>query len=139
MNQAAVSAVDEDAAARRRLESHRNFQSALWRLFAAPRLQAELADADTPVCRCEGVTVADIRAAIEAGDTSIGAIKRRTRLGMGPCQARYCAPVAASVLAEVTGTPVGEYSYFAPRVPIKPIRIADIAAASARDERPTLG
>jgi thioredoxin reductase/bacterioferritin-associated ferredoxin len=130
---------DEEAAARRRLASHRHFQAALWRLFEAPRLQSELADADTVVCRCERVTVADIRAAIEAGDTTIGAIKRRTRLGMGPCQARYCAPVAASVLAEATGTPVGEYSYFAPRVPIKPVRIADLAATSAGDERPTLG
>ena len=123
----------EASGARRRLASHRRFQAALWRLFSAPRLQSELADGDTMICRCERVRLGDIEAALEAGDRSMGAIKRRTRLGMGPCQGRYCAPVAAKVLAEASGTSIGEYSYFAPRVPIKPIRIADIAAARSSD------
>jgi len=127
---------DAEHAARKRLASHCRFQSALWRLFAAPRLQTELADADTLVCRCENVRLGDVHNALAAGDRSMGAIKRRTRLGMGSCQARYCAPVAASLLANELGEPVGEYSYFAPRVPIKPIRIGDIAGARPDSNEP---
>lgn len=119
----------DEKEARARLRSHRDFQTALWGLFKAPRLQAELADPATIVCRCESVRLGDIQASLAAGDRSMGAIKRRTRLGMGSCQARYCAPVAASLLAQETSEPVGEFSYFAPRVPIKPLRIGDIAGA----------
>ncbi len=131
---AGLSAAEQEA--RQRLRRHRGFQAALWRMFAAPRLQSELADDDTVVCRCESVRLADIHAAMKAGDLSMGAIKRRTRLGMGACQARYCAPVAASMLAEASGEAVGEFSYFAPRVPIKPIRIADIAGACPNTGEP---
>ena len=112
--------------ARKRLHSHRAFQAALWRLFGAPRLQSELADDDTVICRCESVRMGDIRQAMDSGDLSIGAVKRRTRLGMGACQGRYCAPVAADLVARTSNTTVGEYSFFAPRVPIKPVRIGDI-------------
>ncbi|MBT8100417.1 MAG: FAD/NAD(P)-binding oxidoreductase, partial [Gammaproteobacteria bacterium] len=51
-------------------------------------------------------------------------------LGMGPCQGRYCAPVAAELLAERSGQPVDEYSFFAPRPPLKPVRIGDIAGCA---------
>ena len=127
---------DAEHAARKRLASHRRFQAALWRMFAVPRLQAELANPDTIVCRCENVRLSDVTNALGAGDRSIGAIKRRTRLGMGSCQARYCAPVAASLLADTLNEPIGEFSYFAPRVPIKPIRICDIANARPESNEP---
>ena len=111
----------------RLLRRHRRFQGALWCLFDAPRYQTELATPDTPVCRCENVRLSDLHAALEQGDSTIAMLKRRTRLGMGPCQGRYCAPLAASVIERHTGRPTDEYSLFAPRVPIKPIRIGDIA------------
>ena len=115
--------------ARKRLRSHRAFQAALWHVFGAPLLQSELANEETTVCRCESVRLGDVLRAINAGDQSIGSIKRRTRLGMGACQGRYCAPIAADLLAGDSNEAIGEYSFFAPRVPIKPVRICDIAAA----------
>ena len=42
------------------------------------------------VCRCEEVTVGDIRRAIEAGADSIRDIKLRTHAGMGVCQGMTC-------------------------------------------------
>ncbi len=105
---------------------HRAFQSALWTLFAAPRLTTQVATEDTVICRCENVTLGDVQAALGDGAASIGGIKQRTRLGMGPCQGRYCASIAADLLAEHTGETVDEFSFFAPRPPLKPIRIADI-------------
>lgn len=121
-----VRLVRQEKLARRDLRRHRRFQAALWRLFAAPRFDDELATDDTLICRCEGVTLAGLRAALEADGTSIGTAKRSTRLGMGACQGRYCAPIAAAMIARRDGRPLDEYSLFAPRPPIKPIRIDDI-------------
>ena len=118
-------------AARRSLARHRRFQSGLWQLYAAPKLTTERAGAETAICRCENVTLAALQAAIADGRPSIGEIKRRTRLGMGACQGRYCAPVLAAMLVERDGRQAGEFSLFAPQAPIKPIAIAALSRPSA--------
>jgi NADPH-dependent 2,4-dienoyl-CoA reductase/sulfur reductase-like enzyme len=114
------------AAARRNLARHRRFQKSLWQLFAAPRLQAERAESDTIVCRCEEVTRGAVERALDDGEPSIGEVKRRTRLGMGRCQGRYCAPVLAALLAERQGRPIDELAFFAPRLPARPVTISDL-------------
>ena len=116
--------------ARKDLRRHRRFQTALWSLYAAELPLAPRAP-ETVVCRCEEVTLGEIDAALEDGDAGIGALKRTTRLGMGRCQGRYCAPVAAEILAARTGAPVSEFSFFAPRGPLKPIPIGAVAAPAA--------
>jgi thioredoxin reductase len=116
------------AEARSRLARHRAFQTALWQLFAAPQLHAELAHSDTVVCRCEEVTLGAIEAALAEDSPSIGEVKRRTRLGMGACQGRYCAPVLAAMLAR-QGRPLEEHAFFAPRAPAKPMTIRDLVRA----------
>lgn len=116
--------------ARVRLKSHARFQSALWDIYAAPRYQSELATSKTIICRCENVDMETIEKVLNDGTPSIGDVKRRTRLGMGRCQGRYCAPVIASILSERQGRALDEFALFAPRAPIKPIRIADIVKAS---------
>ena len=85
--------------ARRTLARGLAFQSALWRLFAAPPLH-RLATADTVLCRCEGVTAGAIRGLAEAGGDDAGVLKRATRAGMGRCQGRYCGPAVARACAE---------------------------------------
>lgn len=117
----------ELAARRRRLVSHRRFQAALWRIFAAPRLSVQLARDDTLVCRCEEVTLAEIRKSLDGGTLSAGAVKRETRAGMGRCQGRYCGSLIAGLAAETSGIAAEEYSFFAPRPPIKPVPIHLIA------------
>ena len=57
----------------------------------------------------------------------IGAVKRQTRVGMGRGQGRYCAPVLDTLMGAKLGYQRDEYSGFAPRVPIRPVRIADLA------------
>ena len=79
------------------------------------------------ICRCEEVTLGQIEQALAENMTSTGAIKRRTRLGMGRCQGRYCAPVLESLLAERLGKERGEFTGFAPRVPVKPVPIGELA------------
>jgi hypothetical protein len=56
---------------------------------------------------------------------------------MGRCQGRYCGPVAARLVSESTGKPLEELSFFAPRVPVKPVAIgAILAAQEALDAAP---
>ena len=51
------------------------------------------------VCRCENVTLEDIEKAIEEGYTDLESLKRKLRIGMGPCQGRTCLPVVIRILA----------------------------------------
>jgi len=114
------------ATAREQLRRHRRFQAGLWALYRAPRLLAELARPDTMICRCEELTLAEIDSGFAEGTQSIGAVKRATRAGMGRCQGRYCGPVLAALAASRQGRPLDEAAHWAPRPPVKPIRIADI-------------
>ena len=96
------------------------FQSALWRLFAAPPFDpAAIAD-EAIVCRCEEVTAAELRRQIAAGYDSPASLKRACRVGMGRCQGRYC---AATVARLCNSEDVGEFGLFAPRPPAKPVPI----------------
>ena len=117
--------------AREDLARHRRFQAALWQFYAGPRLEFELAAADTVLCRCEEVTLGEVDAAIAAGSPSIGELKRATRVGMGSCQGRYCGPLVSAMLARQQGCELDERFRFAPRMPVKPIAVADIARRSS--------
>ena len=44
----------------------------------------------TIVCRCEDVTLEEIREAIDKGMDDIESIKRYLAIGTGPCQAKNC-------------------------------------------------
>ena len=52
------------------------------------------------VCRCETVTEAEIVDAIRRGATTLDAVKRRTRAGMGRCQGGFCSPRVMEILCE---------------------------------------
>ena len=62
------------------------------------------------VCRCETVTEAEIVRAIHSPipATTIDAIKRRTRAGMGRCQAGFCTPRIMAILNRELGIPQEE-------------------------------
>ena len=57
------------------------------------------------ICRCELVTEGEIRMAIRRtlGATTLDGIKRRTRAGMGRCQAGFCSPKTVAILAQELG------------------------------------
>ncbi len=64
------------------------------------------------ICRCELVTEGEILDAIHRplGATTLDGIKRRTRAGMGRCQAGFCAPKTVEILARELGRDMGEIS-----------------------------
>lgn len=124
----------------RELRRHRAFQAKLWTLYdIAPRDTQHLPDSTT-ICRCEELTLGDIRQGLATTPGHVGTLKRATRVGMGRCQGRYCGPIAARMVSNATGKPIEDLSFFAPRVPIKPVAIGAILAAEqvmheAVDER----
>lgn len=81
---------------------------------------------DTIVCRCESVRAGDIRRAVEDGAQDIGDIKRRTRLGMGACQARVCTG-SINALLERYRKRKTKREVFRPRTPVRPVRFDDMA------------
>lgn len=62
------------------------------------------------VCRCELVTEGEILDAIHRplGATTLDGVKRRTRAGMGRCQAGFCSPTTVEILARELGMDMGK-------------------------------
>ncbi|MCD8067962.1 MAG: NAD(P)/FAD-dependent oxidoreductase [Lachnospiraceae bacterium] len=60
------------------------------------------------ICRCETVTEGEILEAIRRplGATTLDGIKRRTRAGMGRCQAGFCTPKVMEILAREQKVPL---------------------------------
>ena len=82
---------------------------------------------DTIACRCEEVTVAQIRRAARLGAQGPNQAKAFTRCGMGPCQGRICGPIVGAVMADTLGTPIAEIGAYRPRAPYKPITLGALA------------
>lgn len=62
------------------------------------------------ICRCEMITEGEILDAIRRpiGAKSLDGIKRRTRAGMGRCQAGFCSPRSMEILSRELGIPMSE-------------------------------
>jgi glycerol-3-phosphate dehydrogenase len=66
------------------------------------------------VCRCETVTEGEIVEAIKRplGARTLDGLKRRTRAGMGRCQAGFCTPKLISILARELNIPEEDVTKF---------------------------
>ncbi|WP_136796180.1 NAD(P)/FAD-dependent oxidoreductase [Desulfosediminicola ganghwensis] len=85
-------------------------------------------DDDTVLCRCENVTVGDIRTIISQGVTELNEVKAITRCGMGPCQGRMCGPVLGEIVAAELDARVPEAGLLTIRPPLKQIPLGELAA-----------
>jgi glycerol-3-phosphate dehydrogenase len=72
--------------------------------LAAPlaRVEREVAYGEL-LCECELVTTAQVREAVAAGVEELEDLRRRLRVGFGPCQGAFCVWRAAGVLCEERG------------------------------------
>lgn len=75
------------------------------------------------ICRCEEITEEEIREAIREGYTTIKAIKRRTRAGMGLCQGRTCSTLIRDIIAEMTQTEKQDILPDTVRSPLYPVEL----------------
>lgn len=60
------------------------------------------------ICRCEMITEGEIVASIKCplGAVDLDGVKRRTRAGMGRCQAGFCSPRVTEILSRELGIPM---------------------------------
>ena len=110
-----VSAVDQALADQRR------FAAVLDALFPSSAHMAGLLTDDTVLCRCEEITVGEIRRAVDEGATTVNAIRMLTRAGMGRCQGRMCGSSVAELLGRELGQPLEAAGQATPRPPVVPI------------------
>lgn len=79
------------------------------------------------VCRCEEITLDEIRKWIDRGYDTLDELKRVLRVGMGPCQGRGCQDILLREIAKRTGKPIVNVLQSTARPPVKPVKIGLLA------------
>ena len=92
-----------------------------------------MSEHDTIICRCEDITLGEIREQIAQGKHTLEEIKRACRTGMGPCQGRTCAPLIASEIAKAIGKSVADIPLPTVRPPTGPIKMAALLGGKGHD------
>lgn len=121
------------AAIRRELRSHARFRRGLDIAFPVPIDQLHSVPDSTLLCRCEGITVGSVRAAIARFESDdVNRLKAVVRPGMGRCQGRICGLATSELLARECGLPVQRVGFMRCQQPIKPLPF-DVAAQGAEE------
>lgn len=122
---------DEDDRQLARLRRHRQRRSAfagrLNTLFTFPAGLWQGIPDETLLCRREDVSMSEVRQALDAGYTSLQALKTVVRVGIGECQGRICGPILQEVFAAIApeGTPPLPPPTVRP--PVKPATLESLA------------
>ena len=119
---------------RRAMRREQRFQQLYSELFTPGPGLDDLARPETIVCRCEGVTRAQVSQAVQSGADTLAMVKGIARCGMGNCQGRICGPLVATLVAQETGRDWAQVGQFSVRPPIFPI---PVAALAPRAEHPS--
>lgn len=56
----------------------------------------------TMICRCEDITLEDIKNAFSMGFTDIESLRRHLMIGTGPCQGKTCIPMLEKIISEMS-------------------------------------
>lgn len=108
----------------RRLERFSRFRAGLEQAYPFPHHLIEGLREDTPVCRCEGISVGDLRSWQERAEPhDVNRQKAFTRIGMGRCQGRVCGLAAAELLARFGKHSIQSVGRLRGQPPIKPITL----------------
>jgi len=122
-----MEARDRMAPSRERLAGLQRLRKVLDRISAPRPGLYELAKDDTIVCRCEEITLGEIKAALADGATDMKEVKRMTRMGMGNCQGRMCGPAMQEIIAREKGLSPDRIGHLNPRPPVRPIPLGVLA------------
>ena len=95
----------------------------------------ELATDDTVICRCEDVTLKQLKAALADDTIQIKDFKRMTRMGMGPCEGRMCGPSTIEMMRHRLNATAEDVGCLKPRPSIKPVALGVLAANNTTSMR----
>ena len=119
-------AFEEKKICKRKLRKLKTFQDNLWKLYKTNNNNLAFLDKDVEICRCECIKYSTLENALENGFTSISDLKLKTRVGMGPCQGRYCGQIVLDILKHNFGVKIKETDFFSPRIPFMPLNIENL-------------
>lgn len=91
-------------------------------------------EARTIICRCEDVSVDEVRKLIAKGYRTPDEIKRLSRCGMGLCQGKTCRNLLLQEIAAATGRQVKDVPMSTFRPPTKPVKLGLVAKAREAGE-----
>jgi hydrogen cyanide synthase HcnB len=119
-------------AALRQLQKWQKFHAALDLALPFPHEAAAEIDDEVVLCRCEQVTVGDMRGVVGVlGARDINRTKAYCRLGMGRCQGRLCGTAAAEIMAAQLGVSIDSVGRFRSQPPIKPVPVSALRLAES--------
>lgn len=128
-NDAALRASLADLFAARR--KHLQFQRAVRQILEVPLHLWQIASDDTTICRCENVSLAEMKNAFARGHSSLNELKRNLRSGMGWCGGRTCLPFISVLVEATTGKPPA--TMMTPRPVARPVSFAALAMHKQRN------
>jgi thioredoxin reductase/bacterioferritin-associated ferredoxin len=82
---------------------------------------------NTMVCRCEEITMGEIRRQLANGFDTVSGIKKATRCGMGHCQGRICGPILSDMIGAFTQRRPEVVGITSARAPVKPVPLGALA------------
>jgi NAD(P)H-nitrite reductase large subunit len=80
------------------------------------------------VCRCEDISEEDVIRAIQEGYTDIEELRKKLRIGMGPCQGRVCIQLVTRILERKTGKKMAQIQLPTIRPPLIPVSLGTLAS-----------
>lgn len=105
----------------RQLARIQGFRAGLEAAFPFPEQWASQAPDDLMLCRCEEISVGEVRQVVAQGHTDINRVKAHCRVGMGRCQGRMCGSAAVEIIAQAAARPVQDVGRLRAQAPIKPL------------------
>jgi NADPH-dependent 2,4-dienoyl-CoA reductase/sulfur reductase-like enzyme len=115
---------DEMALLRRTLARMERFRQGLAEAFPWPAEAAAQMPDDAIVCRCETISVGELRHVARDKGGELNRAKAFSRVGMGRCQGRYCGHAAAEIVADAAGVPLERVGRLRSQAPVKPLPAA---------------
>lgn len=85
----------------------------------------------TLICRCENITMGQIKERINQGFHTTGGIKKASRTGMGCCQGRTCGPIIQDILHTLTRKPMDEIGISKARAPVRNVSVRSFINTTA--------
>ena len=89
---------------------------------------------DIIICRCNEVSIKEIRETIKNGARTVRDVKRRTRAGMGLCQGRTCGKMVARIIVNELKIPIEEVEMDTQRIPVRPVKIKNFSSKEENDD-----
>ena len=123
-----ATAADQMRPYQKKLNTMNRFRKVLDDISLPRKGLYELATDDTVICRCEEITLKQLKAALLDGNLRIKDLKRMTRMGMGACEGRMCGPAVIELLRHRLNVSAEDVGSLNPRPSIKPVALGVLAA-----------